>query len=170
METEEQWMAHCIQEKISFQYAVWLWTRVRNDDCTLNTNECDGRLSAPLEELRWTPAMQCLILRGDTGCGKTTWAKRNMPVPILFVSHIDTLKKFRVGYHKSIIFDDVDVKHYPRTSQIHLCDFENARDIHCRHVTAHIPAGIFKCFTCNEWPISEDPAILRRVQRRTVRL
>lgn len=113
--------------------------------------------------------MQCLVLRGPTGCGKTTWAKRNMPIPILFVSHIDTLKKFRTGFHKSIIFDDIDVKHYPRTGQIHLVDFENPRDIHCRHSTAHIPAGIYKCFTCNEWPLIEDEAINRRIIKRTVR-
>lgn len=73
-----------------------------------------------------------------------------------------------LGYHKSIIFDDVDFNHYPRTAQIHLCDFDNARDIHVRYGTAHIPAGIAKVFTCNEWPLSSDPAVMRRVKRINV--
>lgn len=165
---ETLWMVYCIGKQIAFPYARWLWERIHTDTATLTTNEHDGTISEPLASLHWRE-QKCLILRGDTGCGKTTWAKRNMPMPCLFVSHVDTLKQFRVGYHKSIIFDDIDVKHWPRTSQIHLVDFENARDIHCRYTTAHIPAGIFKVFTCNEWPLVDDPAILRRVSRITIR-
>lgn len=167
---EEDWMVYCISKKISFQYAQWLWNRCHGDDCTILSNECIGKICKPLLELKWNQSMKCLILRGPSGCGKTTWAKQNLPPPILFVSHVDTLKKFRPNFHKSIIFDDIDVKHYPRTAQIHIVDFENPRDIHCRHTTAHIPAGIHKCFTCNDWPLIEDPAISRRCNRKTVHL
>lgn len=94
-----------------------------------------------------------------------------MPKPALFCSHIDQLKGFRTGFHKSIIFDDVDFNHYPRHSQIHLCDFDNPRAIHCRHAVANIPAGIFKCFTCNELPLNvTDEAIRRRVRVYNVRV
>jgi len=165
---EEDWFSYCLSKRMPFQYATWFWTRCHQDDTTLSTNECEGTLCPQLQEFKWNESMKCLILRGNSGCGKTTWAKRSLPTPILFVSHIDTLKKFRPGFHKSILFDDIDVKHYPRTSQIHLVDFENSRDIHCRHTVAHIPAGIYKVFTCNEWPLTEDPAIARRCVRRTV--
>lgn len=117
-------------------------------------------------------ASRALILEGPTGCGKTTWAKRNMPRPSLFVSHIDDLKHLRPGYHVSIIFDDMSFTGdeggrgaWPITSQIHLVDFENQRSIHCRYINTVIPAGIHKCFTCNvgRYPLAHDAAIQRRV-------
>lgn len=115
---------------------------------------------------------RALVLSGPTGCGKTTWAKRNMPRPSLFVSDKDDLKEFRPGYHKSIIFDDWQLectdgtwKSWPVTAQIHLVDFDNSRSIRCRYISARIPTGVFKCFTCNEgrYPLSRDSAVQRRV-------
>jgi len=170
MDTEEQWMAYCINKKISFQYAQWYWERMKNDLCTIEGDEHEGVLCDELVNYKFNrDAKTALIIRGASGTGKTTWAKRNVPKPALFVRHIDTLKKFRPGFHKSIIFDDVEFNHYPRTAQIHLVDFENPSDIHCRHRTAFIPAGIYKVFTCNEWPLNvEDPAIKRRTHRVTI--
>jgi len=168
-DNEEDWMAHCASTRVSFQYAVWFWSRVHQDTCTILTNEHEGVMHQSLIDYPFDAYYhRCLILRGPTGCGKTTWAKRNMPLPILFVSHIDKLGDFRAGYHKSIIFDDVDFNHYPRTSQIHLTDWENPRQIHIRHRVANIPAGVFKCFTCNNWPLGEYPEVLRRVRRVSV--
>lgn len=171
MDTEEQWMEHCVKKKIAYPYAVWFWQRFKKDLCTILDDNHEGVMCDELVNYKFNPdATTALIIRGDSGTGKTTWAKRNMPKPALFVRHIDTLKKFRPGYHVSIIFDDVDFCHYPRTSQIHLVDFHNPAEIHCRHTTALIPAGVHKVFTCNQWPINvEDPAIARRIRKVTIK-
>lgn len=106
---------------------------------------------------------KALILIGDSGVGKTTWAKTNIPKPCLFVTHIDELRQFKANYHKSILFDDVSFKHYPVQSQIHLVDFFDPRSIHVRYGIATIPANIYKFFTCNEDPLDlSHPAIKRR--------
>jgi hypothetical protein len=105
-----------------------------------------------------------LILKGASGIGKTVVAKKIIDKPALFVSHVDQLKLFRVGYHKGIIFDDISFNHTPRENQIAITDYDNARAIHCRHTVATIPAGIMKIFTCNEAPLNlMDEAIARRV-------
>lgn len=169
MENQADWFEYCIEKKIGFQYATWFWNRAHPPASTILTHQHEGVIVERLQELHFDPAIhRTLILRGPSGCGKTTWAKRNMPLPSLFVSHIDDLKLFKVGFHKSIIFDDVDFNHYPRTSQIAIVDFDNPRSIHCRHQVAMIPAKVFKVFTCNEWPLCEDPAVLRRVRRINV--
>jgi hypothetical protein len=112
---------------------------------------------------------RAMILIGDSGCGKTTWAKTHIPKPCLFVTHIDELKLFRPGFHVSILFDDVSFKHYPVQSQIHLVDFYDVRSIHVRYGIATIPANTIKVFTCNEDPVNlSDPAIKRRC--RVVRI
>ena len=85
------------------------------------------------------------------------------------VTHTDSLKNFRPGYHKSIIFDDVDFNHFPRTGQIKVVDYFYAQDLHCRHRVATIPANIPKVFTCNEWPLCDDPAVLRRIKKFEVK-
>lgn len=103
------------------------------------------------------------VIVGQSGCGKTSWAKYNAPKPCLFVTHIDDLKHFKSSTHKSIIFDDMDFKHLPRTAQIHIVDVNDGRSIHVRYGTAYIPAGIRKIFLANEYPFIEDPAISRRV-------
>jgi len=164
--SQEDWFQWCCENKIQFQFANWFWNRAKGDLSTIVTSEHDGKMCNALQEFAFNPDLhRTLVIRGRSGCGKTTWAKRSMPKPCLFVSHIDQLKGFKPGYHVSIIFDDVDFNHFPRTSQIHLVDFDNTRAIHCRHNIAVIPAGIYKCFTCNNWPLSEDPAVMRRIRR-----
>lgn len=122
--------------------------------------------------LRFDPNSRLsLVVEGASGIGKTTWAKRHIPKPALMCSDIDDLKHFRRGYHVSVLFDDMCFKGnadgkgaWPRTSQIHLVDMENDRSIRCRHRNAMLPAGVFRIFTCNEYPFLDDPAINRRVQ------
>jgi len=165
---QADWMEYCAKKRITFQYAVWFWNR-SHLDCTITDPDHQGNVVERLQELSFNPDVhRALIIKGPTGCGKTTWAKRNAPKPCLFVSHIDQLRQFIAGFHLSIIFDDVDFCHYPRVAQIHLVDFDNPRAIHCRHAVANIPAGIYKIFTCNEWPLGEDPAVQRRVRRINV--
>lgn len=160
------WMSYCAGKKISFQYADYAWREVHSPNATILLDEHDGRMCNALQSFCFSPDLhRCLILIGESGCGKTTWAKRNMPKPCLFVSHIDDLKCFDPCLHKSIIFDDVSFTHYPRTAQIAIVDFDNPRSIHCRHSNAFIPAGIYKCFTANELPLlTSDPAIRRRIR------
>jgi len=163
---QADWMVFCVGKRIPFPYACWLWNTYHSDIYTLTDDVHTGDMCASLKEFKFDPQLhKCIILKGASGCGKTTWAKINMPKPCLFISHVDQLKQFDVGRHKSIIFDDVDIRHYPVTSQIHFVDFENTRALHCRHSVAVIPAGIFKVFTCNEEPINmSDAAIRRRVR------
>lgn len=105
-----------------------------------------------------------LLICGPPGIGKTGWAMQNMPRPCLLVKHVDTLRSFRPGYHKSIFFDDCDFKHYPRATQLQLCDFENQCQVHVRYGVAIIPARVPRLFCCNLGcePFIQDPAIQGR--------
>lgn len=164
---EVEYFKYACEAKIPFAYAQYFWSKKTQSD-TLYDDEAVGTMERCLQEFVYDFAKP-LILIGPSGCGKTTWAKKRVPKPSLFVSHIDQLKAFIPEFHKSIIFDDMDFKHYPRTGQIHLVDTENPRAIHCRYSTATIPAGVAKVFTCNEVPVNtQDPAIRRRVVIRHV--
>lgn len=107
------------------------------------------------------------ILWGESGIGKTEFACAVLP-GALMVSHMDDLKNFDKDYHSGIIFDDVDIKHFPRTSQIHLLDQTQDRSIHIRYACAFIPKGTKKIFTTNEEGGNctelTDNAIRRRTQ------
>jgi len=168
---EEDWYAYCAGEKISFQYCQYFWSRLHGDLCTILDSTIVAGTICPALETFNVPGdcNKSIVLRGASGIGKTTWAKKVCPKPALFVSHLDQLKAFRPGFHKCIIFDDIDVKHHPRTNQIALVDCYDTRAIHCRHAVATIPAGILKVFTCNEWPVDKtDEAIARRCRFYTV--
>lgn len=161
------WFDYCISNKITHAYAEWYWQNTRPDEFTVPDGfTSNGILCPALKSYSYdTNRDRVLIMKGPSGCGKTTWAQLNAPKPALFVSHIDTLKRFKPDLHKSIIFDDVDFTHYPRTAQIHIADFDNARAIHVRYGVIEIPAGIYKIFTCNTDPLTlTDEAIRRRVR------
>lgn len=106
-----------------------------------------------------------LVLVGRTGCGKTSWAKRNAPKPTLLVRHADQLKRFDATTHASIIFDDLDFKQWPRHSQIYLVDTDDDAPIHRRYGITTIPARTPRIFTANEHPFIDDPAINRRINK-----
>lgn len=148
-------------------YAPMIWDSAHRDATITLTQEqvIQGILNPKFEklitEVNWVEE-KCLILIGDSGIGKTTYAKRIIPKPALFISHIDDLKKFEPDYHKSILFDDVCFTHYPLQAQIHLVDNENPRSIHIRYGTARIPQGTYKIFTCNEQPVDLSKAPIRR--------
>ncbi len=107
------------------------------------------------------------ILWGVSGIGKTEYACAVLPGALL-VSHMDDLLNFEPSIHSGIIFDDVSIDHFPRTSQIHLVDQTQGRSIHCRYRVAHIPPETKKIFTTNEdsgaCMLITDTAIRRRVQ------
>jgi len=169
-----EYLEQCQLNRVPYGYCQAAWNLLQTASSTLDSGEgCAGEVTSPeLRDRVWGPQDKTLILVGPSGIGKTVWAKRNLPRPTLFVSHIDDLKGFQPGIHRSILFDDMcfigdqlGKGKWPVQSQIHLVDFDNFRSIHCRHVTARIPAGIFKAFTCNEIPLEVDhPAIARRVE------
>lgn len=113
-----------------------------------------------------------LYIWGDTGLAKTQWAVHQSENPLV-LSHMDKLRDYDEDRHDMIIFDDMSFNHVPRTTIIHLTDWDEARQIHCRYSPAEIPAMTKKIFTSNK-PFHEtfsglegnagyDPAILRRV-------
>lgn len=163
---------------VPFAYISAAWSAGSQSDATLIEGaDVEGTISSTrLQFMVFDQSTRrALVLLGPTGLGKTVWAKTHAPRPSLFVRHIDQLKQFRRGFHKSIIFDDMDFKGdergrggWPRTSQIALVDFDNDSAIHTRYTPSLIPANTFKIFTCNEYPFTDDPAIERRVYVETL--
>lgn len=107
------------------------------------------------------------ILHGPPGIGKTEFAGALLP-GCLFITHVDDLRHFDPDVHSGIVFDDMEFRHYPRTAQIHLLDWNHDRSIHIRYGTARIPARTRKIFTTNEEGGRifdlDDGAIKRRVE------
>lgn len=165
---EAEFLVYCSVHRL--QYAKSIWASYHTDTIMTLTSDMDfaGNIDPCFQRLVDNTEMHdnlTLLVVGEAGIGKTTWAKRTIPKPCLFVTHIDDLRKFKVGYHNSILFDDVSVTHFPETAQIHLVDWENPRSVHVRYGTARIPAGVRKIFTCNSLPVSvHHPAISRRTQ------
>lgn len=150
--------------RISYMWAEHLWKR--HSGCASTIREPgSGTECLSLQALQFDGGS--FVLVGPSGCGKTTWALRVAPKPALLVSHMDDLKKLSCE-HKSIIFDDMDFQHMPRTAQIHLVDQDCPRSIHCRHTTATIPAKTPKIFTANTFPFITDPAVQRRIRTLTI--
>jgi len=119
------------------------------------------------EEIQATLGVKAVILWGESGLGKTCYARALLP-NALFVCHMDDLHQFDKATHDGIIFDDFSIKHLHREAQIHLLDTDNPRSIHCRYQTANIPAGTKKIFTTNERHgiiySADDMAIERRLR------
>jgi len=161
-------MAFCSVNK--YQMARDIWS-MAHEDTTLTIQDgevINGTVDKRFERLTAKVSIEqnkTLVIVGEAGIGKTTWAKKTLTKPLLFVSHLEDLRKFKPGFHQSILFDDVSITHLPITSQIHLVDTENPRSIHVRYGTIRMPAGVTKCFTCNSFPVClEHPAIKRRTQ------
>lgn len=162
--TTEELFNYCVQNKVGYGYYKEELSRRHtvNNDITEET-PVKGEMIWYLNCLS-PDYSKCAVLVGSSGCGKTTWAKKNSMKPALFVSHLDTLKKFKPNYHKTIIFDDMKFTHLPEQAQIHLVDMDDPREIHIRYGTVQIPSNVWKIFTCNERPFSHHPAIDRRIR------
>lgn len=169
----EDWVVYCIRNKIGYQYMDCIW----NDTHVPNVNTLvefekprDAQIGFGLEFFRYEDySARVLCIVGPTGCGKTTWAMMYAQKPALIVTHMDTLREFKAGYHKSLIFDDMAFNHQPREAQIQLTDQRVPRTIHCRYKAVTLPAGIPKIFTANKKPfIEDDEAINRRIYYKMV--
>lgn len=162
---ESKYLKACLEAKIPYQYAKRIRELALTDD-TNTITEYQAEDTWIRQDLRTQeiPSNCSAVLVGPPGIGKSVWAKLHAPKPCLWVSHLDVLRMYRPNYHKSIIFDDMSFKHMPVQAQIHLTDWTDSRQIHCRYGYATIPKQTIKIFTCNEYPFSEHPAIERRVK------
>lgn len=161
---EGKYLQACLEARIPFQYAK----RFRELAFTDNSNticEFQAEDAWMRDDIRQKtlPENSCAVVIGPSGIGKSVWAKKVAPKPCLWVSHLDVLRMYRANYHKSIIFDDMSFKHMPVQAQIHLTDWTDSRQIHCRYGYATIPPKTVKIFTCNEYPFETHPAIERRI-------
>lgn len=121
------------------------------------------------KHLRWplvTIWDRSWVVWGEPGIGKTQWALAHFNHALL-VTHKDDLKRFLPGVTDGIIFDDMDFRHWPRTTQIHLTDTEEDRTIDVKNGAVTIPEYTKKIFLTNEIDgymfNLDDPAIRRRV-------
>jgi len=122
--------------------------------------------SETLLNLRPVTDMTSLWIQGPSGIGKTTWALTFMPRPLLFVRHLDTLREFRSGFHKSIVFDDMNFTHLHRAAQLDLVDRFHPQQVHIRYAVVNLPAGTPKCFLSNDVIfLNHDEAIMRRITK-----
>lgn len=161
----QSWIEHCIREKIQFAYCEKIWKMCHQPRENTITERPDQIYQAQaLKDFsyeNWN--LKSLVIYGESGVGKTNWAKWHMDLPALFVSHMDVLRDYDPVYHRSIIFDDLSFMHMPRESQIHVVDTFDPRAIHCRYKTANIPPKTPKVFTANKRIFLNDPAINRRI-------
>lgn len=88
------------------------------------------------------------IYWGESGIGKTQFALAQFKAP-LKVRDMDDLGDLDPDMHDGIVFDDVDFRHWPRTSQIHILDYERT-SVRIRYKTVTIPKGFPRVFTTNE--------------------
>jgi len=158
---EVDWL-QCVHEERMGPHVA---KRVR-ELCTSESVDLDEYDDRPIQNtLSIVPqefTSMCIV--GPPAIGKTGWAMLHMPRPCLLVKHKDCLREFRVGYHKSILFDDCDFKYLNRSEQLQLCDYENQVQIHARWGVAKIPAHTKRLFLCNPGcePFINDPAIQGR--------
>nr|QXP07668.1 MAG: replication associated protein [Arizlama virus] len=150
---------------LSKQWADHLWARHGNRCTGVITEPGRGVMCMQLQQLPYVGGSTVVV--GPAGCGKTTWATVHCPKPALWVRHVDDLRRLSAE-HKSIIFDDMDFNHWPRTAQIHLVDQEFDSSINVRYGTATIPAGLDRIFTANNPPFLSDPSIDRRIHMHTI--
>lgn len=167
--TFSDWLSYALAQNIPYGYALAFWSESRRDTTAtiLAPEESDvylRRIGHELRDYDWVDDDTSFVISGPTGIGKTSWCKHWAPKPALLVSHIDALRQFVPGYHKSIIFDDMSFCHLPLQAQIHLSDCYDTRQIHMRHRVTQIPAHTKKFFSINppDRVFLPVPAIERR--------
>lgn len=162
----KEYFEFCRKKKVQGFYSMQAWRSVGSMFTIEEDYEeppeatvCSGLNSLDLDAATYD--RKAVVIIGQTGCGKSTIAKRLCKKPALWVTHTDGLKNLR-RQHKSIIFDDMSFMHLNRNAQLHLLETDNPTQIHVRYGIVHLPAGIQKIFTANEEIFLDDPAINRR--------
>lgn len=111
----------------------------------------DGPFEHIYPDAHWSLRVEfsrVLFLWGRSQTGKTQWALSQFRNPLL-VSDIEDLRQFNATRHDGIVFDDMSFAHWPRTSCIHLLDWDMDRTIHMRYKNPKIPKHTRKIFTSN---------------------
>ncbi|UOK21050.1 replication associated protein [Chifec virus UA13_72] len=88
-----------------------------------------------------------LVLLGESGCGKTTFALDHFRFPLL-VRHMDDLKQLD-EQTDGIVFDDLSLALYSKQHIIHFMDMELPSTVNVKHSVVTIPQDMPRIFTCN---------------------
>lgn len=168
------WYTWCIDNSLPYAFANAIWNQLHSAaPPTYFENDEQGIISnETLLDLAWRADWHTLLLCGESGIGKTSWALANAPTPFLLVTDIDDMGHFDPAVHKCIMFDEVrctggeDGKGaWPLTSQIKLVTWDTPVSIRIRYKIAHIPKHVHKIFTStNYFPVSGDQQVKRRVK------
>jgi len=94
---------------------------------------------------------KCLLIWGESGTGKSEYARAHFPKGFLEVEHLDTLLQLDPAIHSGIVFQDCEFSHRPPTEVIHLLDVNAEAQIHVRYQVARIPVGFPRIFTHNNY-------------------
>lgn len=168
-DNEADYLRECYRQKVPAGYATRMWQiSMRRDQLDITDETLYGEIIEDLAAMKIQSFNTVLL--GPTGIGKTSWAIKNCTKPALWVRHMDDLKYFKQKFHKSIIFDDMNFQHLPRTAQIHLVDYNMPSSIHVRYGTVLLPPKLEKIFTSNEPIFENDSAINRRFKLIDMRL
>jgi len=99
----------------------------------------------------WDPTKTCLILKGETGYGKTEFAKALMYARTKqYACFVSNLNKLGVRAHNQpIIYDDMNFSQCKREKGIYLTDVANDRDIRILFGFHTVPALTPRIFTTN---------------------
>lgn len=167
---EAEYFQTCYTKGVPYGYATHFWKLGRGigQEHTI----CDNSPEAAIIQescripIDFTETPSVLFV-GSSGIGKTSHARNILPKPFLLVRHLDTLKHLTCE-HKGILFDDLDFRHLPLSTQINLCDYDLPSTIHIRYGTAVIPAKTPRVFTCNDNPFHLHPAIERRLNKHFI--
>lgn len=99
----------------------------------------------------WDCTKTCLILKGETGFGKTEFAKALMYERTnKYACFVSNLNKLGIrAQNQPIIYDDMNFSQCKREKGIHLTDLENDRDIRILFGVHTVPAKTPRIFTTN---------------------
>jgi len=185
-----EWLQYMHSHKVQYAIGKAIWEDVHRDDTEDVTEEWHDRTDVPsvfdcvspeLLAYEFDRSRYNHILWGHTSTGKTSWAAFHAPKPALLCTHVDGLKQFRIGYHRSIIFDECEFWHKPVSEQTKLVEYRDPRRMHIRNTTALIPGKVWKFFCANNYPFDNPyqfnkdparmayiPAVLNRVREYRV--
>jgi hypothetical protein len=120
-----------------------------------------------LRLIRQPGSRRTILLIGESGAGKTTWAARNLPKPVLIVTRVEDLRRLShpsLGI-KSFILDDFPFHEMDGESVLRLVDRERGGLVKARYRDIKVSCEIDRIITAN-LPIPQMSSHLG-IKRRT---